>query len=193
MRHQQLQKLKRMLRRLWVFSPERLWLAAIALSRDGHWVLAFWLKHLNGLIYHNSLSSDATVSPDVWLAHNGLGIVVNANVEIGRRVAIWHHVTLAAGRPERRGGDGEEETSADGARGWVGRPQGELARIVVEDSVVIGAGAIVIAPRGRTLTIGRRARVGAGVVVTQDVPAGATVVGPGPRLLTDRERASDSE
>ncbi len=181
MAEQQWQQLKRMLRRFWVFSPERLWMASIALTRRGHWVLAFWLKHLNGLIYHNSLSPGASVGPGVWLGHNGLGIVINPNVEIGRNVLIWHHVTLAAGRPERpgRGGHGENGAGPAGA--------GKLARIVVGDNVVIGANAVVIAPRGKTLTIGAGARIGAGTVVTGDVPAGATLVGASPRLVESAE------
>ncbi len=188
MAQQQWQQLKRTLRPLWVFSPERLWMASIALTRRGHWVLAFWLKHLNGLVYHNSLSPGATVGPGVWLGHNGLGIVINPNVEIGRNVLIWHHVTLAAGRPERPTRRGER-----GANGAGPAAGGQRARIVVEDNVVIGANAVVIAPRGRTLTIGRGARIGAGTVVTGDVPAGATLVGASPRLVERPEPAGEHE
>ena len=40
--------------------------------------------------------------------------------------------------------------------------------------VIIGAGAQIIGP----ITVGKRARVGANAVVTEDVPDGATMVGP---------------
>jgi serine O-acetyltransferase len=166
MRHDRLHWLKRRVNRLWFFSPERLWLASIALHRRGHWVLAFWLKQLNGLIYHNSLAPGASVSPDVFLGHNSLGIVINRNVEIGREVIIWHNVTLAAGRAER-----------------LGRTDSDQPRIIVEDNVRIGANAVIIAPRGTTLRIGRGARIGAGTVVTKDIPAKATIVGAAPRLM----------
>src|SRR5579872_3098205 len=86
---QKLQLLKLWVSRLWLFSPERLWLASIALHRRGHWVLAFWVKQVNSLVYHNSLAPGASVSPDVRLGHNSIGIVVNSEVEIGRRVKIW--------------------------------------------------------------------------------------------------------
>jgi serine O-acetyltransferase len=96
---------------------------------------------------------------------------------IGRRVKIWQNVTLTAGRPLR---DGEGSSSAP------------RARIVVEDDVKIGANAVLIAPRGRTLRIGSGARIGAGTVVTHDVPAGATVVAPEARVLLKDPSAEGS-
>lgn len=187
---ERLRQLKANLRRLWVLSPERLWLRSIALQDRGHWVLAFWLKQLNSLIYHNSLAPGASVSPDVYLGHNSLGIVINSNVEIGRRVTIWHNVTLAAGRGEKRA-KRSSEAPANERRGGEdgGPPPGPKARIIVEDSVKIGAHAVIIAPRSTTLRIGRGARIGAGTVVTQDVPPGSTVVGPAPRVLTRKAPA----
>ena len=157
------------LTRLWFFSPEKLWLLSIALQRRGHWVLAFSVKQLNTLLYHNSLAPGASVSPDVLLGHYGHGIVVSSRVVIGRGVKIWHNVTLTAGRPRRRG----ERPLPPGAR----------AQIIIEDGVKIGTNAVVIAPRGVTLRIGRGARIGAGTVVTRDVPGHATVVAPAPRIV----------
>jgi serine O-acetyltransferase len=156
------------LSKLWLISPEKLWLASIALHKRGHWLLAFCVKQLNTILYHNSLAPGATVSPDVLLGHYSHGVVVNSNVEIGRGVKIWHNVTLTAGRQARGGGRG---------------PSGPHARIVVEDGVKIGTNAVVIAPRGGCLRIGRGARIGAGAIVTRDVPAGATVVSPPARVL----------
>jgi serine O-acetyltransferase len=187
MRHDRLHWLKHRMRKLWLFSPERLWLASIALNRRGHWVLAFCLKQLNGLVYHNSLAPGASVSPDIFLGHNSLGIVINRNVEIGRGVTIWHNVTLAAGRAERpaRGVRSQGDRPRDDAseRSSDGSPIARQARIIVEDNVRIGANAVIIAPRGTTLRIGRGARIGAGTVVTKDVPAKATIVGAAPRLM----------
>jgi len=147
----------------WLLSPERLWLASIALHRHGHLRLAFAVKQLNTILYSNSLPPGASVSGDIHLGHNSFGVIVNPQVTIGRRVKIWHNVTLTA------------------------RPPGSAARIVIEDDVMIGTGAIVVTPQGRTLTIGRGARIGAGVVITHDVPAGATVVCAPARVLTADE------
>ena len=156
------------LRKLWVLSPEKLWLISIALQRRGLPIAALAVKQLNTILYHNSLAPGASVSPDIRLGHRSHGIVVNRSVEIGRGVKIWHNVTLTAGRPARREG---------------GRACGPRAEIVVEDWVKIGSGAVVIAPRGERLRIGRGARIGAGAIVTRDVPAGATVVSPPARVL----------
>jgi serine O-acetyltransferase len=179
MRAEKIGALRLKLTRLWVFSPERMWLLSIALERRGHWVPAFLIKQLNTVLYHNSLAPGATVSPDIVLGHYSHGIVVNRDVTIGRRVKIWHNVTLTAGRTPRGGGP-----KADGPR----------AKIIVEDGVKIGTNAVVIAPRGRTLRIGRGARIGAGAIVTHDVPAGATVVSPPARvLLKDEPRPQTSD
>ena len=57
-------------------------------------------------------------------------------------------------------------------------PSEDRSQIVVEDGVRIGTNAVLIAPRGGTLRIGRGARIGAGAIVTESVPEGATVVSP---------------
>ena len=155
-----LRALKLKLYPLWVFRPERLWLLSISLRDRGHWVLAFFIKQLNTFVYHNSLSPACTVSPDVSLNHYGIGVVVDAKVTIGRRVQINQNVTFSV-------------------RGQLDDPK----EIVVEDDVMIGANSVIITPRDKSLRIGRGARIGAGTVITQDVPPGATVVSQPPRVI----------
>jgi serine acetyltransferase len=164
--------LKRRLSRLWIISPERLWLLSIALHERGRWQLAFLIKQLNTILYHNSLAPGARVSPDIALGHFSHGIVIANNVEIGRCVKVWHNVTLTAGRPSRNG---------------------VRSRIIVDDYAKIGTNAVIIAPRGSELRIGRGARVGAGAIVTQDVPDGATAVSPPARVLLEDADDVDAE
>jgi serine O-acetyltransferase len=141
-------------------SPERLWRLSAALRRRGHRRLALLVKKVNSVIYHNSLAPGVVFSPDIRFEHHGFGTVIHANVVIGKRVTIFHNVTIAV-------------------RAATASPQ----RIVIEDDVNIGANSVIISPADDDLRIGRGARIGAGAVVAQDVPAGATVVSAPPRVI----------
>ena len=88
---------------------------------------------------------------------HGAGIVINDRTVIGDDVTIRQNVTLGNVHPE-----------------------GPCP--VVGDRVELGAGCIVLGG----IRIGDDARVGAGAVVTKDVPAGGTVVGNPARLLAPR-------
>jgi serine O-acetyltransferase len=145
--------------------PARLWYLSIRLQRRSP-RLALLVKRLNALLHHNSLPPQCKVGPELHMAHSGFGVMIHPAVEIGRGVKIWHHVTLTARHVP-----------------------GRAAHLIVEDHVRIGAHAIVITPRGETMRIGRGARIGAGAVVTSDVPPGATVFGPQPTISTDKAEA----
>jgi serine acetyltransferase len=106
--------------RRFAITPERLWLLSIALQTRGHRRLARYVRNVNSAMYHNSLPPGATVSPDIKFGHHSLGTVIHTNVVIGRRVKIWHNVTIAM-------------------RAGAKSPY----RIIVEDDVNIGANAVV--------------------------------------------------
>jgi serine O-acetyltransferase len=131
-----------------------------ALRRRGHRRLALLVKKVNSAIYHNSLAPGVVFSPDIRFEHHGFGTVIHANVEIGKRVTIYHNVTIAV----------RAATESD-------------QRIVIEDDVSIGANSVIISPAEGDLRVGRGARIGAGAVVAQDVPAGATVVSAPARVI----------
>lgn len=96
---------------------------------------------------------------------HGAGIVINDRTVLGDDVSIRQNVTLGNVRP-------------DGPCPVIG------------DRVELGAGCIVLGG----IRVGDDARVGAGAVVTKDVPAGATVVGNPARVLPPRERpAADAD
>ncbi|HEY2398036.1 MAG TPA: hypothetical protein VGH78_03490 [Solirubrobacteraceae bacterium] len=144
-------------------SPERLWRLSAALWRRGHRRLAMLVKRINSTIYHNSLAPNVVFSRDVQFRHHGFGTVIHANVDIGERVIIYQNVTIA-----------------------VHAATASPHRIVIEDDVSIGASSVIIAPANQSLLIGRGARIGAGAVVAEDVPAGATVVSASPRIIPPR-------
>jgi serine O-acetyltransferase len=150
--------------------PERLWLLSIALQQRGHRRLATLVRNVNSTLYHNSLPPGASVSPDIALGHHGLGIVVHPNVTIGRRVKIWHNVTIA--------------TRAEAKSPY---------RVVIEDDVKIGANSVIISPRRADLRIGRGARIGAGSVVSRDVPPGSTVISAPVQVLAPGEPSDERD
>jgi UDP-2-acetamido-3-amino-2,3-dideoxy-glucuronate N-acetyltransferase len=85
-------------------------------------------------------------------------------VELEDEVFVGHGVMFINDRrPRATTDDGDLQTDAD----W------ELERTVVERRASIGSGAVVLCG----VRVGEGALVGAGAVVTRDVPAGATVMG----------------
>ena len=102
-------------------NPGKIWYWSTRAYRRGLRPIARLLKLVNFLLFRNLLPFEATVEPDIKLEHYGLCTVVHPNVTIGRRVRLFHHVTLAS---ESVIGSGHD--------------------IVIGDDVVLGAGAIVI-------------------------------------------------
>ena len=89
---------------------------------------------------------------------------VCSGVEIGDEVFVGHGVMFVNDkRPRATTEDGSFQTEDD----W------ELLPVVVERRASIGSGALVLGG----VRIGEGALVGAGAVVTRDVPAGAVVAG----------------
>jgi acetyltransferase-like isoleucine patch superfamily enzyme len=97
------------------------------------------------------------------------------HIRIGRRVIISYNVTIADTDfhpidPDERKRDAVA-SSPLGDRSK--RAKLVTLPVIIEDDVWIGIGAIVL----KGVHIGRGARIGAGAVVTRDVPAGAIVFG----------------
>jgi serine O-acetyltransferase len=143
------------LRRMWVetsngrgffFKARRLWLFSIALHGAGYTSLAKFVKNVNSFVFHNSLPPEAIVDHSVTLGHWGHGIMLHPKVVIGPNVKIFQNVTMAVDPPL------------------------SPHQIVIEGNALIGAGAVLKTRRNRGLRIGDGASVGAGAVVTRDVP-----------------------
>lgn len=88
------------------------------------------------------------------LPHGLSGIIIARNVEIGKHVAIYQHVTIAE--------------------------SDKWKKTIIDDNVIIGAGAVIL----NNPHIGKGAKIGANAVVLTDVPENATAVGCPARMIT---------
>ncbi|MFE4810520.1 serine O-acetyltransferase [Peribacillus simplex] len=95
------------------------------------------------------IPAQAKIGDNLYLPHNGKGVVIHPTATIGDSVTIYHQVTV-----------GSDGTGNNGAP-------------VVHDYVFIGVGAKIL---GR-INIGDNAKIGANAVVLQDVPTNAVAVG----------------
>ncbi|MFC7165474.1 serine O-acetyltransferase [Halospeciosus flavus] len=112
-------------------------------------LLARLLSQFVRLLTGVEIHPGADVGRRVTIDH-GAGVVVGETAEIGDDVHLYHGVTL--------GGDSPEPVKR---------------HPTVRDGVTIGANATLLGD----IEIGENARVGAGAVVTKDVPADVTVAG----------------
>ena len=131
-------------------------LHAIWLHRLSHF---FWRKRLflmgRLISYLNRYFTGIEIHPGAKIGRrffidHGMGVVVGETAEIGDDVLIYAGVVL--------GGTSLEK---------------EKRHPTIGSNVLIGTGAVVLGPA----VIGDGARIGAGSVVIEDVPAGSTVVG----------------
>ncbi len=95
-------------------------------------------------------------------------VVIGNSVTVKNGVYLWDGTTL-----EDNVFVGPNATFTNDKNPRSKRFQTEVARTVVKKGASIGAGAVLVGP----LTIGEYAMVGAGAVVTRDVPAYSLVVG----------------
>jgi serine O-acetyltransferase len=97
----------------------------------------------------------AIIGRRLFMDH-GMGIVIGETAEIGDDVTLYQGVTLGGPSLQR-----------------------VKRHPTLMDGVVVGAGAIILG----AVTVGEKARIGAGAVVVRDVPPGATVVGLAGRVI----------
>ncbi len=153
-------------------SPEAMWRFSIALRKRRLRPLAKLVKLLNYFLHRALLPIEAEVGVRLTLEHYALGIVMHPNVSIGDDVRIYHHVTIAGEMP-------------------LDAPE----RVVIGDRVTIGVNAVILPRPYQGLSVGDDAVIGAGAVVTIDVPPRAVMVGVPARvarLLTDEELGTHS-
>jgi serine O-acetyltransferase len=131
---------------------------ALFYHRIAHWLFEGGLFFLARLVNHwsRSLTSidihpGAKIGAHLFIDHGFT--VIGETAEIGNNVTIYQCVTLGGTNPANGIGGKRHPTICDNA--------------------ILGSGAQILGP----ITVGERARIGANAVVTDDVPAGATMVG----------------
>ncbi|MEM6908711.1 MAG: serine O-acetyltransferase EpsC [Pseudomonadota bacterium] len=131
---------------------------ALFFHRIAHWLfeaklffLARFVNHFSRFLTAIDIHPGATIGRNLFIDHGFT--VIGETAEIGDNVTIYQCVTLGGTNP----------TNGEGGK----------RHPTIEDNVILGSGAQIIGP----ITIGARARIGASAVVTDDVPAGATMVG----------------
>ncbi|MEE9433349.1 MAG: serine O-acetyltransferase EpsC [Sphingorhabdus sp.] len=131
---------------------------ALGFHRLAHWLFEGRLFFFSRLVNHFSrmvtaidIHPGAKIGRNFFIDHGFT--VIGETSEIGDNVTIYQCVTLGGTNP----------TNGEGGK----------RHPTVCDNVIIGSGAQILGP----VTVGERARIGAAAVVTEDVPAGATMVG----------------
>lgn len=121
------------------------------LFRADLFFLARVVNHLSRFLTAIDIHPGATIGRNFFIDHGFT--VIGETAEIGDNVTIYQCVTLGGSNPTNGKGGKRHPT--------------------LLDNVIVGSGAQIIGP----VTVGRRARVGASAVVTEDVPEGATMIG----------------
>ncbi len=114
--------------------------------------LARLINHLSRMLTAIDIHPGAKIGKNFFVDHGF--VTIGETAEIGNNVTIYPCVTLGGTNP---------------TNGLSGKRHPTLL-----DNVIIGAGAQVLGP----ITVGVGARIGANAVVTDNVPDGATMIGP---------------
>jgi serine O-acetyltransferase len=142
-----------------------------ALSQDSFLILALWrlrcsarrwripganhlLRRVQTMVFGIELGNDISLGRGVFFVHP-VGIVVGGDARVGDRVRFMGSNTVGTARDD-------------------GCP-------VIEDDVVLGAGARVLGP----VRVGRNAVIGANAVVLTDIPPDSVAVGMPARVVKD--------
>lgn len=135
---------------------------AVRAYRRSHWFYCRNMKFIARMISQHArhrtgieIHPGAKIGKGLFIDH-GMGVVIGETTEIGDNCTIYQNVTL--------GGTGKENGKRHPTLG---------------NNVLIGSGAKVLGP----FTIGDNARIAAGAVVLEEVPANATAVGVPARVV----------
>lgn len=144
---------------------------ALQAHRVAHWLwtngkpdLALLLQAEASTALQVSIHPSARLGTGVFLDH-ATGIIIGAFAEIGDEVTILQNVTIG------------RQDALPGRAPRIGR------------GVLVSSGAIILGD----VAVGAFAKIGAGAVVTTDVPAGCTAIGSPARLTNCPDRLAPAE
>ena len=137
------------------FKAVRSYRRAHRLLEKGHPFLARWISQRARHKTGIEIHPGAKIGKGLFIDH-GMGVVIGETTEIGDNCTLYQDVTL--------GGTGKDKGKRHPTLG---------------NNVLVGAGAKVLGP----MKIGDNARIAAGAVVLEEVPANATAVGVPARIV----------
>lgn len=146
-------------------------LHALWFHRVAHFLWRYRLRLISRLISHvNRFFTGVEIHPGAVIGRrffidHGMGVVIGETSEIGDDVLLYQGVVFGGTTHEK----GKRHPT-------------------IGNNVVVGTGATLLG----AITIGDGARIGAGSVVVQSVPPGATVVGIPGRAVTEGEGPSEA-
>lgn len=116
------------------------------------WIIYRLIDFFLKLVLLCEIPATAKIGKGFRIDHNGNGIIIHRDAEIGENVRIFHQVTLGI--------------NSFAEQKNYGAPQ-------IGNNVYIGAGAKIVGK----VKVGNNVRIGANCVVIEDVPEGYTAVG----------------
>jgi serine O-acetyltransferase len=146
------------------FHARQLHRLAHTLHTAGIPLLPRFISHVNRFLTGIEIHPGAAIGEGVFIDH-GMGIVIGETAEIGDNCHLTQGVTLG-GTSTRR----------------------EKRHPTLANNVYVGVGATLIG----AISVGEHATIGAGAVVTKDVPAYATVVGIPGRVIAYYDPGNDT-
>lgn len=123
------------------------------------------LRAFNRIVFTCDIPYKADIDKTVSFPHNGLGVVINDSVTIGKNSKVMNGVTIGGNLDKRIEINGEIKYAPE-----------------IGSGVFVGSGAKLLGP----IKIGDGAKIGAGAVVTKDVPPNCVAVGVPAKVILNK-------
>lgn len=144
--------------------------------------IIFWL---NRILWSRKLKQCGK-SVKFWknvVIHSPSLVSIGNDTGIGDFVVIWGGGGVEIGEDVLIATHSIIISQTHGVNAVIFKNSSILGKIIIEDNVWIGAGVIVLP----NVTVGRNSVIGAGSIVTQDIPANSIAVGSPAKVVSKRE------